>query len=148
MARQSELRKVVIEGMAFQMAADNPFPPGFPAMKFIDIPPKFFIGHLIGGKITEDIQNLTGAEILFLKGNQGRKPRKLEIRGSLNGVKLAEEFVKAFFKHSNPSQASDGLNRLNTFFLSEICGTLPTDSILREKIMDYISNVLFTNILN
>ena len=117
-----------------------PFPPGFHAMKFIDIPPKFFIGHLIGGKITKDIQKLTGAEIFFLKGNQGRKPRKLEIRGSLNGVKLAEEFVKAFYKHPNPSQASDGLN---TFFLSEIWGTLPTDSILREKIMDFIANELF-----
>ena len=123
--------------------ASLPFPPGFHATKFIDIPPKFFIGHLIGGKITKDIQKLTGAEILFLKGNQGRKPRKLEIRGSLNSLKLAEEFVGAFFKHSNPSQASDGLN---TFFLSAIWGTLPTDSILREKIIDYISNVSFTGI--
>ena len=121
-----------------------PFPPGFHAMKFIDIPPKFFIGHLIGGKITKDIQKLTGAEILFLKGNQGRKPRKLEIRGSLNSVKLAEEFVKAFFKHSNPSQASDGLN---SYFLFAILGTLPTDSILREKIIDYIANVSFTDII-
>ena len=121
-----------------------PFPPGFHAMKFIDIPPKFNIGHLIGGKITKDIQKLTGAEILFLKGNQGRKPRKLEIRGSLNGVKLAEEFIKAFFKHSNPSQASDGLN---SYFLFAILGTLPTDSILREKIIDYIANVSFTDII-
>ena len=129
--------------MACQSDPPLPFPPGFHATKFIDIPPKFFIGHLIGGKITKDIQKLTGAEILFLKGNQGRKPRKLEIRGSLNGVKLAEEFVKAFFKHSNPSQASDGLN---TFFLSGIWGTLPTDSILREKILDYIANVSFTDI--
>ena len=121
-----------------------PFPPGFHAMKFIDIPPKFNIGHLIGGKITKDIQKLTGAEILFLKGNQGRKPRKLEIRGSLNSLKLAEEFVKAFFKHSNPSQASDGLN---SYFLFAILGTLPTDSILREKIIDYIANVSFTDII-
>ena len=121
-----------------------PFPPGFHAMKFIDIPPKFNIGHLIGGKITKDIKKLTGAEILFLKGNQGRKPRKLEIRGSLNGVKLAEEFIKAFFKHSNPSQASDGLN---SYFLFAILGTLPTDSILREKIIDYIANVSFTDII-
>ena len=90
--------------------ASLPFPPGFHATKFIDIPPKFFIGHLIGGKITKDIQKLTGAEILFLKGNQGRKPRKLEIRGSLDDVKLAEEFLRAFFKHKNPSRGSDGLN--------------------------------------
>ena len=124
--------------------ASLPFPPGFHATRIIDIPPKFYIGHLIGGKITKDIKKLTGAEILFLKGNQGRKPRKLEIRGSLNSVKLAEEFVKAFFKHSNPSQASDGLN---SYFLFAIFGTLPTDSILREKIIDYIANVSFTDII-
>ena len=84
---------------------------------------------------------MTGAEILFLKGNQGRKPKKARNWGSLNSVKLAEEFVKAFFKHSNPSQASDGLN---SYFLFAILGTLPTDSILREKIIDYIANVSFT----
>ena len=89
--------------------ASLPFPPGFHATKFIDIPPKFFIGHLIGGKITKDMQKLTGAEILFLQGNQGRKPRKLEIRGSLNDVKLAEEFLQAFFKHQKPSQAKPSL---------------------------------------
>ena len=42
--------------------------------------------------------------------NQGRRPRKLEIRGSLDDVKLAEEFLRAFFKHKNPSRGSDGLN--------------------------------------
>ena len=62
------------------------------------------------GKTIKDIQKLTGAEILFLKGNQGRKPRKLELRGSLDNVKLAEEFLRTFFKHKNPSRGSDGLN--------------------------------------
>ena len=69
-------------------------------MKFLEIPKDFLIDHLIGeevkitdsrgkvqrvreGKTIKDIQKLTGAEILFLKGNQGRKPRKLEIRQGL-----------------------------------------------------------------
>ena len=114
-------------------------PLGIPDMKFLDIPPKFLIDHLIGGKgkTIKDIQKLTGAEILFLKGNQGRKPKKLEIRGSLNDVKLAEEFLRAFFKPPNPSQGSDGLD---TSELSYIWGILPTDSLLRIKIMDFIAN--------
>ena len=62
------------------------------------------------GKTIKNIEKLTGAEILFLLGNQGRKPRKLEIRGSPDDVKLAEEFLRTFFKHKNPSRGSDGLN--------------------------------------
>ena len=104
-------------------------PLGIPDMKFLDIPKDFSIDHLIGvsvfqffdtiektnlsnprkGKTIKDIQKLTGAEILFLKGNQGRKPKKLEIRGSVNAVKLAEEFLWTFFKHKNPSQAKPSL---------------------------------------
>ena len=138
-------------------------PLGIPDMKFLDIPPEFSIDHLIGeevkitdsrgkvqrvreGKTIKDIQKLTGAEILFLKGNQGRKPEKLEIRGSLNDVKLAEEFIRTFFKHPKPSQGSDGLTKFivngvqNPYFLSEIWEMLPSDSILRRKIMDFITN--------
>ena len=61
------------------------------------------------GKTIKDIEKLTGAEILFLLGNQGRKPRKLEIRGSPDDVKLAEEFLRAFFKHKNPSRLNPGV---------------------------------------
>ena len=110
-----------------------PFPLGsleIPDMKFLDIPKDFSIDHLIGvsvfqffdtiektnlsnprkGKTIKDIQKLTGAEILFLQGNQGRtKPRKLEIRGSVDDVRLAEEFLRTFFKHENPSQAKPSL---------------------------------------
>ena len=42
--------------------------------------------------------------------DQGRRPRKLEIRGSPDEVKLAEEFLRTFFKHKNPSRGSDGLS--------------------------------------
>ena len=102
-------------------------PLGIPDMKFLEIPKDFLIDHLIGeevkitdsrgkvqrvreGKTIKDIQKLTGAEILFLQGNQGRtKPRKLEIRGSLDDVRLAEEFLRTFFKHENPSQAKPSL---------------------------------------
>ena len=90
-------------------------PLGIPDMKFLEIPKDFLIDHLIGeevkitdsrgkvqrvreGKTIKDIQKLTGAEILFLKGNQGRKPRKLEIRGSINDVKLAEFFFPDLFQ--------------------------------------------------
>ena len=98
-------------------------PLGIPDMKFLDIPKDFLIDHLIGeevkitdsrgkvqrvreGKTIKDIQKLTGAEILFLQGNQGRRPRKLEIRGSPDEVKLAEEFLRTFFNHKNPSRLS------------------------------------------
>ena len=109
-----------------------PFPLGLlgiPDMKFLYIPKDFSIDHLIGvsvfqffdtiektnllnprkGKTIKDIRKLTGAEILFLRGNQGRKPRRLEIRGSLDDVKLAEEFLRTFFKHPKPSQAKPSL---------------------------------------
>ena len=118
-----------------------PFPLGLlgiPDMKFLDIPKDFSIDHLIGvsvfqffdtiektnlsnprkGKTIKDIQKLTGAEILFLKGNQGRKTKKLEIRGSVIAVKLAEEFLWIFFKHKNPSQAKPSL-KIRT--ASDIC---------------------------
>ena len=129
-------------------------PLGIPDMKFLDIPKDFSIDHLIGvsvfqffdtiektnlsnprkGKTIKDIQKLTGAEILFLKGNQGRKPKKLEIRGSLDDVKLAEKLLQAFFKHPNP----EFINGLNTVFLSEIWKILTPDSISRKKIEDFI----------
>ena len=134
-------------------------PLGIPDMKFLDIPKDFSINHLIGeevkitdsrgkvqrvreGKTIKDIQKLTGAEILFLKGNQGRRPRKLEIRGSLDDIKLAEEFLRTFFKHPKPSQGSNGLNpdTIHPVFLSKIWEMLPSDSILRKKIMDFITN--------
>ena len=117
-------------------------PLGIPDMKFLEIPKDFLIDHLIGeeveitdsrgkvqrvreGKTIKDIQKLTGAEILFLKGNQGRKPKKLEIRGSLDDVKLAEEFLRTFFKHKNPSRGSDGLNPgvLKVWFVVGTCGS-------------------------
>ena len=114
--------------------------------KVVEIPPNFYIGHLIGGKgkTIRDIQKLTGTEIIIPKGKapnipgvivfgmHPNPPKILEIRGSRNAVKLAEEFVLAFFKHPDPSQGSDGLNNS---FLSEIVSKLPTDSILHEKIV-------------
>ena len=87
---------------------------------------------------------MTGTEIIIPKGKapnipgvivfgmHPNPPKILEIRGSRNAVKLAEEFVLAFFKHPDPSQGSDGLNNS---FLSEIVSKLPTDSILHEKIV-------------
>ena len=117
--------------------------------KVVEIPPNFYIGHLIGGKgkTIRDIQTLTGAEIIIPKGKAtpirlipgvivvGMHPnpsKTLEIRGSPNAVKLAEEFVLAFFKIQDPSHGSDGLHNS---FLSEIVSKLPTDSILRKKIV-------------
>ena len=64
-------------------------PLGIPDMKFLEIPKDFLIDHLIGeeveitdsrgkvqrvreGKTIKDIRKLTGAEILFIKGNQGK----------------------------------------------------------------------------
>ena len=113
--------------------------------KVVEIPPKgSYIGHLIGrkGRTIQDIQKLTGAEIIipkdFVVGGMHPNPSKtLEIRGSPNAVKLAEEFVLAFFKIQDPLafykiQDSDGLHNS---FLSEIVSKLPTDSILRKKIV-------------
>ena len=123
--------------------------------KVLEIPTNFYIGHLIGGKgeTIRDIQELTGAEIIIDKDSiliHIVKPRTLascivagmqlnenpsktlEIRGSPNAVKFAEEFVLAFFKHPDPSQGSDGLNNS---FLFGIVLNLRIDSVLREKIL-------------
>ena len=110
--------------------------------KVVEIPPKgSYIGHLIGrkGRTIQDIQKLTGAEIIipkdFVVGGMHPNPSKtLEIRGSPNAVKLAEEFVLAFSKHPYLCQESGGLDR---YFLSQIVSELPTDSILREKILTF-----------
>ena len=72
--------------------------------------------------------------------NQGRRPRKLEIRGSLDDVKLAEEFLRAFFKHKNPSRGSDGLNPgvLKVWFV------VGSRSLLaRKTVSEIMSNKLF-----
>ena len=101
--------------------------------KVLEIPTNFYIGHLIGGKgkTIRDIQELTGAEIIIPNPNPSKT---LEIRGSRNAVKFAEEFVLAFFKHQNPSQGSDGLH--NSYpFLFGIISNLPTGSISLEKLV-------------
>ena len=75
------------------------------------------------------------------------KPHKtLEIRGSPNAVKLAEEFVLAFFTLRDPSNGSDGLDMHPSFmqacFMSEIISKLPFDSILREKIVTFSPKIV------
>ena len=114
--------------------------------KVLEIPTNFYIGHLIGGKgkTIRDIQKLTGAKINIKYQRKTTKiprgfqssiePKALEIRGSSNDVKSAEEFVLAFFKLRDPSEGSDGFDR-HSHFISEIVSKLPTDSILREKIV-------------
>ena len=124
--------------------------------KVLEIPTNFYIGHLIGGKgkTIRDIQKLTGAKINIKyqrkttkipRGFQssielglypGIEPKALEIRGSSNDVKSAEEFVLAFFKLRDPSEGSDGFDK-HSHFISEIVSKLPTDSILREKIVTF-----------
>ena len=106
--------------------------------KVMEIPPSFYIGDQIKGKskTIRDIQRLTGAEIIIpiQECEWKPEPETLEIRGSPNAVKFAEEFVLAFFKHQDPSMGSNGLHNS---FLSEIVSNLPTDSILREKIVTF-----------
>ena len=116
--------------------------------KVLEIPTNFYIGQLIGrkGKTIRDIQKLTGARISIKYQRKTTKiprgfqssiePKALEIRGSSNDVKSAEEFVLAFFKLRDPSEGSDGLD-MHSHFMSEIVSKLPTDSILREKIVTF-----------
>merc|ERR1719266_863284 len=99
--------------------------------KVMEIPPSFYIGDQIKGKskTIRDIQRLTGAEIIIpiQECEWKPEPETLEIRGSPNAVKLAEEFILAFFKYPYLCLESYGLDR---YFLSKIVEELPTDSIL------------------
>ena len=96
-------------------------PLGIPDMKFLEIPKDFLIDHLIGeeveitdsrgkvqrvreSKTIKDIQKLTGAEILFLKGNHGKHKEafstlfeslvQMTCSDLMNFFKLAEFAIK------------------------------------------------------
>ena len=53
-------------------------------MKRLKVPPKFYIGHLIGANI-RTIQKLSRAEIII---PEGKNHEIIEIRGSPHAVKL------------------------------------------------------------
>ena len=62
-------------------------------MKRLEVPPEFYIGHLIGANIRA-IQKLSGAEIIIPKG---KNHTIIEIRGSPHAVTLAVKLVLAVF---------------------------------------------------
>jgi hypothetical protein len=73
-------------------------------MKRLEVPPDFYIGHLIGTNIRV-IQKWSGAEIIIPKG---KNHEIIEIRGSPHAVKLAVKLVQAVFHHIDPSLVNEG----------------------------------------
>ena len=73
-------------------------------MKRLEVPPEFYIGHLIGANI-RTIQKLSKAEIIIPKG---KNHEIIEIRGSPYAVTLAVKLVLAVFHHIDPSLVNEG----------------------------------------
>ena len=103
--------------------------------KTLEFPPNFYVGHMIGRTTMGDMQEISGATIKIVHVGPPLR-QNIQISGAPHAIEQAEELIMALFKFENPSEFSDGLQKI--VVIGKLHQLLTPNSVLAKKVCKVI----------